>query len=147
MKLYEVIKNELNTVQEEEGVNCAYSIALSGTYKGYRSEVGTIYGQLESVLNIEIEPAPDRWDRDFNVDFYIEVGKKFIGLQIKPISSGRALNQYQWVKMYEVNHENFKKKFGGQVFSVYIKSGRKKKICNLKVIEEIRKEIERLGNE
>lgn len=148
MKLFEVIKNELYTIQEEEGVNCAYSIALSGTYKGYRSEVGTIYGQLESVLNIEIEPTPDEWDRAFNVDFFIEVRKKFIGLQIKPISSGQALNQYQWIKMHEVNHEKFKKKFGGQVFFIYsVKSGGKKKIYNLEVIEEIKKEIERLENE
>jgi len=146
MRLFEVIRNELYAFQEEEGVNCAYNIALSGTYKGHRSEVGTIYGQLESVLNIEIEPVPDEWDRRYNLDFFIRVNDKFIGLQIKPMSSGQALNQYQWIKMHEINHEKFKKKYGGQVFFVYsVKSGKKKKIYNVKVIEEIRKEIERLG--
>jgi hypothetical protein len=121
---------------------------LNRTYEGYRSEVGTIYGQLESILEVKINPAPDEWDRAFNVDFYIEVGKKFIGLQIKPISSGQALNQYQWIKMHEVNHEKFKKRFGGQVFFIYsVKSGGKKKIYNFEVIEEIKKEIECLKNE
>jgi hypothetical protein len=74
-------------------------------------EVGTIYGHLESILGVKIQPAPDEWDRTFNVDFYIGVMEKFIGLQIKPISSGQALNQYQWIKMHEVNHEKFKNKW------------------------------------
>jgi len=100
---------------------------------------------LESILGVKIQPAPDEWDRTFNVDFYIGVMEKFIGLQIKPISSGQALNQYQWIKMHEVNHEKFKNKFGGRVFFIYsIKSGKKKKIYNIDVIEEIRNEIERL---
>jgi hypothetical protein len=144
VKLSEVVQNELDSIQEDECIDYAYNLVLNRTYEGYRLEVETIYGQLESILGIKIHPAPDEWDRTFNVDFYIEVGEKFIGLQIKPISSGQALNQYQWIKMHEVNYEKFRNKFGGQVFSVYIKSGKKKKIYNVKVIEEIRKEIDRL---
>ncbi len=37
-------------------------------------------------MGVEIKPAPDEWDRLYNVDFYIQVGEKYIGLQIKPIS-------------------------------------------------------------
>jgi uncharacterized protein YciU (UPF0263 family) len=144
VKLFEVAQSELNSIQEEECIDCAYNLALSMAYGGYRSEIKTISGQLESILGVEIHPAPDGWDRTFNIDFYIEVEKKFIGLQIKPISSGQASNQYQWIKMHEVNHEKFRNKSGGQVFSVYIRSGKKKKIYNVEVIEEIRKEIERL---
>lgn len=144
VKLFEVAQSELNSMQEEECIDCTYNLALSTTYGGYRSEIKTIYGQLESILGVEIHPAPDEWDRTFNVDFYIEVEKKFIGLQIKPISSSQALDQYQWINMYKVNDEKFRNKFGGRVFSVYIKSGKKKKIYNVKVIEEIRKEIEKL---
>jgi uncharacterized protein YciU (UPF0263 family) len=133
VKLFEVAQNETNSIQEEECMDFAYDLALSMTYGQYRPEIKTIYGQLESVLGVKIEPAPDEWDRTFNVDFYIEVLKKFIGLQIKPISSGQALNQYQWIKMHEVNHEKFKNKFGGQVFFVYsIKSGKKGKYIILR---------------
>ena len=64
------------------------------------------------------------------------------------ISSGQALNQYQWAKMHEVNHERFKNKFGGQVFFIYsVKSGKKKNIYNPEVVEEIKKEIKRLEKE
>jgi hypothetical protein len=147
LKLFEIVQNESESVQEEECTNCAYNLALSMTYQQYRSEIKTIYGQLESILGIKVQPAPDEWDGTFNVDFYIEVGEKFIGLQIKIISSGRELHQYQWIRMREVHHEQFRNRFGGQVFSVYVKSGSKKKIYNVDVIEEIRKEIHRLEQE
>ena len=148
VKLSEVVQNELGSIQEDECIDYAYNLVLNRTYEGYRSEVETVYGQLEDILNVKIQPAPDAWDRTFNVDFYIEAGKKFIGLQIKPISSGQALNQYQWIKMHEVNHKNFLEKFGGHVFFIFsIKSGNKKKIYNAEVIEEIRREIEILKND
>lgn len=145
IKLSEVVQNELESIQEKECIDYAYNLVLNRTYEGYQAERDTIYGQLESILSVKIHPASDEWDRTFNVDFYIEVKDKYIGLQIKPISSGQALNQYQWVTMHDVNHEKFRNRFGGQVFFVYsIKSGKKKKIYNSEVIEEIKKEINRL---
>lgn len=146
MKLSEVVQNELESIQEDECVDYAYNLVLNRTYEGYRSEIDTIYGQLESKLNIKIQPAPDKWDRTFNVDFYIEVDDKYIGLQIKPIDSGQALNQYQWIKMHEINHKKFQEKFGGRVFFVYsIKFGGRKKIYNDEVIDEINNEINKFN--
>ncbi len=146
IKLSEVVQRELESIQKEECIDYAYNLVLNRTYEGYRSEIDTIYGQLESVLHIEIHPAPDKWDRAYNVDFYIQVDDKFIGIQIKPIASGQSLNQYQWVKMHEVNHKKFQDRFGGRVFFIYsIKAGgKKKKIHNVEIIEEIQREIERL---
>ncbi len=146
VKLSEVVQNELESIEEEECTDYAYNLVLNRTYEGYMSEIDTIYGQLEERLGVKIHPAPDEWDRTYNVDFYIEVGDKFIGLQIKPISSGIALDQYQWDKMHEVNHKKFEEKFGGKVFFIYSvkSSGKKKMIYNLEVIDEIKKEIDRL---
>ena len=48
------------------------------------TEKKTIYEQLQDILGMKIEPAPDEWDRLFNVDFFIKIKDKFIGLQIKP---------------------------------------------------------------
>jgi integrase len=48
------------------------------------TEKKTIYEQLQEILGVKIEPAPDEWDRLFNVDFFIKIKDKFIGLQIKP---------------------------------------------------------------
>ncbi|MBI4824911.1 MAG: MjaI family restriction endonuclease [Nitrospirae bacterium] len=145
VKLSEVVQSELESIEEEECIDYAYNLVLNRTYEGYKSEIDTVYGQLESIIGVKINPAPDEWDRAYHVDFSIQVNDKYIGLQIKPISSGQALNQYQWIKMHEVSHEKFRKKFGGQVFFIYsVKAGKNKKIYNVEVIEEIKKEIGKL---
>jgi len=148
IKLSEVVHSELESIQEEECIDYAYNLVLNRTYEGYRSEIDTIYGQLQSTLSIAIEPAKDEWDRTYNVDFCITVDEKFIGLQIKPIASGQALNQYQWIEMHRRNHQRFENDFGGKVFFIYsVKStGKKKKTYNTEVIEEIANEINRLRN-
>lgn len=145
MKLSEVVQNELESIEEEECIDYAYNLVLNRTYEGYRAEIDTVYGQLQSILGVKIDAAPDEWDRTYNVDFHIQIGDRYIGLQIKPVS-GMALDQYQWDKMHEINHKKFKDKFGGQVFFVYSvkSSGKKKKILNTEVIAEIQKEIMRL---
>ena len=146
IKLSEVVQNELESIKEEECIDYAYNLVLNRTYEGYKSEIDTIYGQLQGVLGVKIEPAPDEWDRTFCVDFHIKINKKYIGLQIKPISSGKALDQYQWDNMHDVKHKQFEEKFGGKVFFIYsVKAnGKKKKIYNVEVIEEIQQEIRRL---
>ncbi|OGU65922.1 MAG: hypothetical protein A2W30_06615 [Ignavibacteria bacterium RBG_16_36_9] len=148
IKLSEVVHSELGSIQEEECIDYAYNLVLNRTYEGYRSEIDTIYGQLQTILSITIEPARDEWDRTYNVDFCINVNNKYIGLQIKPVASGQALNQYQWIEMHRINHKRFETEFGGKVFFIYSvkSSGKQKKIFNTKVIEEIAYEINRLKN-
>jgi len=96
IKLSEVVQKELETISEEECIDYVYNLVLNRTYEGYRTEIETIYGQLQKALGVEIKPAPDMWDRKYSVDFYIEVNGKNIGLQIKPVSSGESINHYQW---------------------------------------------------
>ncbi len=147
IKLSEVVQSELAAITEEECIEYAYNLVLRRTYDGYRTEIETIYGQLESAVERKIEPAPDNWDRAYSVDFFIKVKDKFIGIQIKPIASGQALNQYQWIEMHMVNHQKFESEFGGKVFFVYStkSTAGKKKIYNIEVIDQIRGEIQRLS--
>ena len=46
------------------------------------------YWYMSHMLGVKIESSPDEWDRLFNVDFYIKIGEKHIGLQIEPNNSG-----------------------------------------------------------
>jgi len=112
------------------------------------TEIKTIYGQLEEILKVKIEPAPDEWDRLFNVDFFIKIKEKYIGLQIKP--AGGVAHIPQIFKEHELQlqtHKKFADKYGGKVFYIIsIKEGDKKKIHNTEIIEEIKKEIERVNN-
>jgi hypothetical protein len=101
-------------------------------------------------LDVRIEPTPDEWDRGYNVDFFIKVKSKYIGLQIKPAGYAyipQIINELEFQKR---THQKFTEKFGGKVF--YIISIKKDKdkvkiIHNSEVIDEIKKEIKRLEND
>ncbi|MEN4020315.1 MAG: MjaI family restriction endonuclease [Methanobacterium sp.] len=111
-----------------------------------KGSVKTIYGQLQQILGIEIEPAPDEWDRLYNVDFFIKIKDKYIGLQIKPAGGVSHIPQiFKEHNIQAETHKKFKEKFGGNVFYIIsVKEGDKKIIYNSEVIKEIQEEIKKL---
>lgn len=145
LKLTERVQNELSNITEEECIDYVYNLVINRTYEGYRTEIDTIYGHLERELGCKIESAPDEWDRNYSVDFFIRIGECYIGLQIKPVTTMEAINGYQWIRQNTRNHERFTAKYKGKVFFVYSQkvSGRKQ-IANPEVIDEIKSEINRL---
>ncbi len=148
VKISEVLQSEISEITQEDCISYIKELVLNRTYEGYRTEIDTIYGQLADYLGVEIRPAPDEWDRLYNVDFYIEVDGKYIGLQIKPITYKHTSNIHKWEDILKRTHEKFKSEFGGSVFIVFsIKEKDKKVIYNKEIVEEIRKEIERLKGE
>lgn len=84
IKISEVCQAEIESLTEEDCINFIINLVINRTFDGYQSEIQTIYGQLQRELGVPVEPAPDAWDRGYNVDFFIKVGEKYIGLQIKP---------------------------------------------------------------
>ena len=137
----------MENITEEECIDYVYNLVINRTYEGYVTEIETIYGQLEKALGWKIEAAPDEWDRTMAVDFYIKVKKEcYIGIQIKPISTKSSLNKFQWIEQNLNNHQRFLERYKGKVFFVFSKKNTqgKKQIENIEVIEEIKKEIERL---
>jgi len=147
VKITEVIQAEIEEVTEEDCIQYIYDLVINRTYKGYHTEIKTIYGKLEKFLGVKIHPAPDEWDRLYNVDFYIQVGKKYIGLQIKPITYEQTPEVYKWKEWLSKTHKKFEKEQGGKVFIIFsVKRGNQKEIYNSEVIEEIKKEIEKLKN-
>ena len=147
IKLSEVVQNELLSITEEECIDYVYNLVIRRTFDGYKTEIDTIYGQLENILGYKIEPAPDKWDRTYSVDFFIKLGEKFIGIQIKPVSSINSINQYQWEDINKSNHQKFEKDFGGKVFFIYsTKINGNKKIYNIEIIEDILNEINKLNH-
>jgi hypothetical protein len=62
-------------------------LVINRTYDGYTTEIRTVYGQRERMIGVKIVPAPDEWDRLYNVDFFIKRNDNYIGLQIKPASA------------------------------------------------------------
>ncbi|MEM4347039.1 MAG: MjaI family restriction endonuclease [Candidatus Altiarchaeota archaeon] len=145
-KITEVLRSEMDEVTEEECIGYIKNLVINRTFEGYITEKETIYGQLQEILNVKIEPAPDEWDRLYNVDFFIKIKNKYIGLQIKPVTFEHAPEfATKWQDAYKISHEKFTKKFGGRVFVVLsIKKDRKKVIFNRRIINEIKTEINKL---
>lgn len=146
-KITEVLQAEIEDITEEDCINFLKNLVIKRTFDGYVTEKQTIYGQLQDILKIKIEPAPDEWDRLFNVDFFIKVNGKYIGLQIKPAGGVSHIPQiFQERTQQAKTHEKFTQKYGGKVFYVIsIKEGDKKKIHNAEVIDDLKEEIIRLS--
>ncbi|MEM2138756.1 MAG: MjaI family restriction endonuclease [Candidatus Woesearchaeota archaeon] len=145
-KITEVLQAEIESITEEDCINFIINLVINRTFDGYQSEKQTIYGQLQDILGVKIEPAPDEWDRLFNVDFYIKVNGKHIGLQIKPAGGVSHIPEiFKERQQQATTHQKFTSKYGGKVFYVIsIKQGDKKVIHNKEVIDEIKAEISRL---
>jgi len=146
VKITEVIQSEVAEITEQDCINYMFQLVIERTFDGYQTEIQTIYGQLQNILSVLVEPAPDEWDRLFNVDFYIKVNEKYIGLQIKPVDSGIQLPQiHKEYALQAETHKKFTAKFGGNVFYIFsTKVNGKKEIANKEIIQEIKNEIERL---
>jgi hypothetical protein len=70
VKITEVIQSEVEAVTEKDCIDYMIQLVIDRTFDGYMTEIKTVYGQLEKMLLMKIEPAPDEWDRLFNVDFF-----------------------------------------------------------------------------
>lgn len=148
VKITEVIQAEIEEVTEEDCIRYIHNLVLNRTYEGYITEINTVYGKLQHDLDIQIKPAPDEWDRLYNVDFYIQIGSKYIGLQIKPITYKQTPQLYKWEEWLSKTHGKFEKNFGGKVFVIFsINKDGKKEIYNPQIIEKIKEEIRRLKEE
>lgn len=148
IKITEVCQAEIESITEEDCINFIIGLVINRTYDGYQSEIQTVYGQLQQALGVKVEPAPDEWDRRYNVDFYIKVNDKYIGLQIKPAGYAYIPQIINELEFQKKSHEKFTAKYGGKVFYIIsVKEGKRKIIHNPEVIEEIRREIERLKKE
>lgn len=147
IKITEVLRAEIDEITEEDCINYVINLVINRTFDGYMTEKKTIYEQLQDILGVKIERAPDEWDRLFNVDFFIKINDKYIGLQIKPVSYSYIPEMIKEKDIQLSTHKKFTEKYGGKVFYIYsIKENDKKRIYNANVVEEIKQEIERLKN-
>lgn len=145
IKISEQLHAEIRSITEDDCIAYVRDVVIRRTYEGYVTEKETVYEQLEEKLGVDLKPAPDEWDRKYNVDFYIEVGKRFIGIQIKPTTYKQTPEPFKWQKWLQDAHREFESQFGGKVFIVFSATVEgKKQIVNPAVIDEIRAEIERL---
>ncbi len=146
VKITEVIQAEVAEITEQDCIDYMIQLVIDRTFDGYTTEIQTIYGQLEKEIGTKIEPSSDEWDRLFNVDFFIKIDEKYIGLQIKPVNGGIQLAEiFKEHSLQLKTHEKFTAKFGGKVFYIFsMKQDGQKIIANPEVVGQIKEEIKRL---
>lgn len=137
IKISEVLRAEIDDITEDDCINYVINLVINRTFDGYLTEKKTIYEQLQDILGVKIKPAPDDWDRLFNVDFFIKINEKYIGLQIKPVSYSYIPEMIKERNNQIATHKKFTEKFGGKVFYVFsIKEGDKKEFITLKLLKK-----------
>jgi len=146
VKVSEVLVAEIAEITEQDCVDYVINLVINRTYDGYVTEIQTVYGQVEQLIGRKVQPASDEWDRLFNVDFYIQIGERYLGLQIKPAGDVSHIPQiFKERELQAATHRKFSKEYGGKVFYVVsLTDGKKKVIQNPDVVDEIRKEILRI---
>ncbi len=135
----------ISCITEQDCIDYMKQMVIERTYDGYTTEISTIYGQLKTILNIDIEPASDEWDRKYNVDFFIKIEDKYIGIQIKPVNNTPLSEIFKEHNLQSKSHQAFSSEYGGNVFYVYSqKVDGRKQIVNKEVIDAINDEMKRL---
>ena len=142
VKISETMKAEIDEVTQEDCLEYIKKLLINRTFEGYQNEIMTVYAYLENILGVEIQPAPDKWDRLYNIDFFMKKSDKTIGLQIKPLTYEQLPEIHKWRQWLASTHERFKKEQGGEVFIIFTTTkDRKKVIHNKEVITEIKKSL------
>jgi hypothetical protein len=120
VKIKEVLASEINEISEEDCIAYMKQLVIDRTYDGYIREIKTVYEQLQEILGVKIESAPDEWDRKYNVDFFIETNGRYIGLQIKPVSFVSHIPEiFKEKGIQSDSHKEFTARFGGKVFYIF----------------------------
>ena len=119
VKITEVISSEVEHITEEDCIKYMFNLVINRTFEGYKTEITTIYGQLQQELGDIIKPAPDEWDRKFNVDFFIQISDKYIGLQIKPVHGVSHIQQIHQERNFQKKATRSLKKNTAEKFSIF----------------------------
>lgn len=149
--MYRKIRQEvvpaLLSISEVECCQYLHDLIIHKTYDGYAAEIDMVRELVERLLpGVQIEPAPDEWDRALSVDFFLRAACGLLGLQIKPIGAEHLPQLHLWSEVWLAGHAEFTRRFGGRVFTIYhLSRGREKVLHNPEIVEEIAAEIRRLG--
>jgi len=132
-----------NALTKQDCYDYIYNLTINRTFDGYLREKSVINdGLAKEFPNVKFEESPAELDHSGDIDYlgYVKVGVAF-GIQIKPITAQSNFGNYSVSERMKASFENFKNDYKGNVFIVFSLDG---EIANKQVIEDIKKEIERL---
>ncbi|MBQ4405727.1 MAG: MjaI family restriction endonuclease [Bacteroidales bacterium] len=127
----------------QDCIDYIYNLTINRTYDGYLREKSVINDGLAKLFpELTFEETDPELDHAGDIDYIAKIGDKAIGIQIKPITAKANFGSYSLTERMKASFTDFTEKFGGKVFIVFSLD---KEIANKEVVDEIRKEIERLN--
>lgn len=151
-KITEVVIPEWNEafkgITRQDCIDYIYEVTLVRTYDGFLLEKSVINDNLAKLFpEVHFEETDSELDHAGDIDYIGKVGKYAFGIQIKPTTAQSNFGNYSISDRMRANFEDFEEQYGGKVLIIFsAKVGNKKEILNKDVINEIKKEIERLLN-
>jgi hypothetical protein len=149
-KITEVVIPEWTTAFQdltlEDCKEYIYQVTIVRTFDGFLLEKSVVNDGLAKIFpEVEFEESDPELDHAGDIDYIGKVGNKAFGIQIKPITANANFGNYKITERMSGSFQDFEDKFGGKVFVIFsARTGNRKDIVNKEIIEEIRKEIERL---
>ena len=145
-KITEVVipewKEAFMQLTRKDCIDYIYNLTINRTYDGYLREKSVINDGLAKLFpELDFEETDPELDHAGDIDYIAKIGDKAIGIQIKPITAKANFGSYSLTERMKASFADFTEKFGGKVFIVFSLD---KEIANKEVVDEIRKEIERL---
>jgi len=147
-KITEVVipewQDAFNNLTKDDCYNYIYNLTINRTFDGYLREKSVVNdGLVKEFPYIKFEESPSELDHAGDIDYlgYVKKGIAF-GIQIKPITAQSNFGNYSVSERMKASFESFKNDFKGNVFIVFSLDG---EIANKQVIEDIKKEVERLN--
>ena len=145
-KITEVVIPEwqeaFSQLTEQDCIDYIFNLTINRTYDGYICEKSVVNDGLAKLFpELAFKESDPELDHAGDIDYIARIKNKAIGIQIKPTTAKSNFGNYSPSERMKANFNDFTNRFGGKVFVVFSLDG---EIANLEVVEEIRKEIERL---
>ena len=126
----------------QDCIDYVYNVTINRTYDGYLREKSVVNDGLAKLFpELIFEETDPELDHAGDIDYIARIGNNALGIQIKPITAKANFGSYSLTERMKASFADFTEKFGGKVFVVFSLD---KEIANKEVVDEIRKEIERL---
>ena len=147
IKIREIVIPEwteaFNQLTLQDCVDYIHNLTLNRTFDGFLREKSVIEDNLAKKFpQVRFEESDPQMDHAGDIDYLCWIGKKAFGIQIKPVTAKANFGNYSATERMKASFNEFRDKFGGQVFIVFSIDD---EIKNEEVIEQIDTEIKRLS--
>lgn len=149
VKIKEIVIPEwteaFNQLTLQDCTDYIINLTINRTFDGFIREKSVVEDNLAKEFpQVRFEESDPELDHAGDIDYLGWVGKKALGIQIKPITAKSNFGNYSSTERMKASFADFSKKFGGNVFVVF---SEKEIIKNKEIIGQIAAEIELLSNE